>query len=137
MTTDSNTELVERFYEEVINQRRLGVLDELLADDFVHNGEARGPDGQRRIYAEFLDAFPDLRTEIVEAFGSGDRVAVHRRWTGTHEGAFQGMEPTGRPVTFESTAIVTVRDGKITEYLGVLDLLALMQELGAAPPTSF
>lgn len=62
---------------------------------------------------------------------------MHRRWTGTHEGAFQGVEPTGRRVEFESTAILTVRDGQIASYRGVVDLLALMQQLGAAPPVSF
>jgi len=36
-----------------------------------------------------------------------------------------------------STAILTVCDGRITRYDGVLDLLRLMQRIGAAPPTSF
>ena len=137
MSADANRELVERFYQEVVNERRLEAIDELLSEDFVHNGERRGRDGQRRTYEAFFAGFPDLRSEVVEIFADGNSVAVHRRWAGTHEGAFQGVEPTGRRVEFESTAILTVRDGQIAEYRGVLDLLALMQQLGAAPPVLF
>jgi len=137
MSATANRELVERFYREVINERKLGVIDELLSDDFVHNGESRGRDGQRQIYEEFLTAFPDLQTEIVEIFGCDYLVAVHRRWTGTHEGTFQGVRPTGRKVDFESTAILTIRDGRIAEYRGVLDMLTLMEQIGEARGTAF
>lgn len=129
--------MVERFYREVINDRMLGVIDEVISEDFVHNGQRRGRNGQRRVYEEFLVAFPDLHTSVVEIFAADDRVAVHRRWTGTHAGTFQGIEPTGRPVDFESTAILTIRDGRIAEYHGVLDMLALMTQLGASRGTSF
>ena len=137
MSADDNRELVERFYEEVVNQRRLETIDELLSKDFVHNGERRGRDGQRRTYEEFFTGFPDLKSEVVEIFAAGDSVAVHRRWSGKHEGTFQGVAPTGRSVEFESTAILSVRDGQIVEYRGVVDLLGLMQQLGAAPAVSF
>lgn len=137
MDENESEALVERFYSEVVNDRRLETIDELLSDDFVHNGERRGPDGQRRVYEEFFSAFPDLETEVVEIFSAGERVAIHRRWTGTHEGEFQGVVPTGRKIDFESTAVLTVRDGRISSYHGVLDLLTLMQQIGAAPLTTF
>ena len=137
MSADVNRELVERFYEEVVNERRLETIDVLLSEDFVHNGERRGRDGQRQTYEAFFAGFPDLRSEVVEVLAVDDLVAVHRRWTGTHEGAFQDVEPTGRSVEFESTAILTVRKGQIAEYRGVVDLLGLMQQLGAAPALSF
>ncbi len=137
MSAEANRELVERFYREVVNERKLGVIDELISDDFVHNGESRGREGQRQIYEEFLTAFPDLQTEIVEIVAADDLVAVHRRWTGTHSGTFQGVEATGRKVDFQSTAILKIRDGRIAEYHGVLDMLALMAQLGAASEAAF
>lgn len=137
MVGDGNRELVERFYREVVNERRLEVIDELLAEDFSHNGEARGRSGQRRVYEEFFTAFPDLKTEVVEIFSVGEKVAVHRKWTGTHQGTFQGVAPTGKEVDFCSTAILVIRDGQIVDYLGELDLLRLMQQIGAAPSTAF
>jgi len=137
MPADANSELVERFYREGINERRLDLIDELITEDFVHNGQSRGREGQRRVYEEFLTAFPDLQTEIVEIFAADALVAVHRRWTGTHAGTFEGVEATGRKVDFQSTAILKIRDGRIAEYHGVLDMLTLMAQLGAAREPSF
>lgn len=137
MAGNANEELVERFYREVINERRLETIDELLSEDFCHDGERRGRAGQRRVYEQFFAAFPDLKSEVVEIFSSGDRVAVHRRWTGTHLGRFQEVEATGRPIDFESSAILVVDGGQISEYRGVLDLLRLMEQIGAAPAVSF
>lgn len=42
-----NKDLVRRFYAEVINERRVDAIDELLSEDFVHNGERRGREGQK------------------------------------------------------------------------------------------
>jgi len=137
MTAKENEQVVKRFYAEVINDRRLDAIDELVSEDFVHNGIERGRAGQRRVYEAFLSAFPDLQTDVIETVAAGDRVAIHRRWTGTHLGVFETIEPTGRTVDFESTAILTLRGGVITEYCGVLDLLRLMAQIGAAPQTSF
>ena len=42
-------------------------------------------------------------------------------WTvqGTHTGAaFNGVAPTGKPVTINGTAILRMRDGKIVEHWG-------------------
>jgi len=137
MSAEANRDLVERFYREVINERKLGVIGELISDDFVHNGERRGREGQRQVYEAFLTAFPDLQTEIVEIVAADDLVAVHRRWTGTHSGTFQGLEATGRKVDFQSTAILKIHDGHIAAYNGVLDMLALMAQLDAASEVSF
>ena len=50
---------------------------------------------------------------------------------------FQGVDPTGRSIDFQSTAILKVRGGRIAEYHGVLDMLTLMEHLGAAREASF
>jgi predicted ester cyclase len=56
-------------------------------------------------------------------------VAFH----GTHRGEFQGMPPTGKEVAFSSIEINRVADGKVEEHWVELDLLGLMQQLGALP----
>jgi predicted ester cyclase len=122
-------ELVARFYEEVINGRDAGGVERLLSEDFVHNGERRGRDGQRRAVQEFLDAFPDLRTESELILAEGDLVAAHQRWSGTHEGTIAGVEPTGRRVEFTSTAILRIHGGLITEAWDEVDLAGLLGQL--------
>ena len=126
----ANKALVTRFYTEVINGRDLEVVDQLLSDGFVHNGETRGRAGQRQAVAEFLDAFPDLRHEIELLVAEGDLVAAHQRWSGTQEGRIAGLQPTGRRVEFTSTAVLRIRDGLIAEAWDEVDFAGLMEQLG-------
>jgi ketosteroid isomerase-like protein len=52
MTTTANKALVTRYYDEVLNQRNLAALDDLLAPDFA----SWLPDGTRLGRAEYRDA---------------------------------------------------------------------------------
>jgi predicted ester cyclase len=105
--------------------------DRLLTEDFVHNGEARGREGQKAAVEYFLAAFPDLEHEILLIIGEDDLVAAHQRWAGTHGGEFLGFAPTGRRVGFTSTAILRVADGLIAEAWDELDSGAIAAQLGA------
>ena len=53
--------------------------------------------------------------------------------TGTHQGAFQGLPPTGKQITMSGIEIVRLVDGKAVERWGELDNLGLLQQLGAIP----
>lgn len=130
---EAKKELVRRFYDEAINARDVGAVDRLLSDDFVHNGEARGRGGQRQAVQYFLDAFSDLANEIALMLAEGDLVAAHQRWRGTHDGEFLGVEATGKRVEFTSTAVLRVRDGLIAEAWDEVDMLSVLQQVGAPP----
>jgi steroid delta-isomerase-like uncharacterized protein len=123
---------VRRFYREAINERDPSACERLLSADFVHNGEARGRAGQAQAVEAFLAAFPDLRNEILLILAEDDLVAAHQRWTGTHEGAFLGVEPTGRAVEFSSTAVLRFRDGLISQAWDEVDVAGLLAQLDAA-----
>lgn len=126
---EANKDLGRCFYREVINERKLDAIDELLSEDFVHNGEPRGREGQKDACRMFLDAFPDLNNEIELILGEGDLVAAHQRWTGTHEGEFLGVAASGRKVSFESTAILRITGGQISEAWDVVDVAGLLNEI--------
>ena len=66
----------------------------------------------------------------------GDRVV--ERWTGrgTHQGAFQGIPPTGKQVSVPGVVFYQIRDGKITEFRGQFNMMSLMQQLGVIPSTN-
>ena len=50
----------------------------------------------------------------------------------THSGgAFQGIAPTGRRISFSQIAIYRMVDGRISNIWEEADLLGLMQQLGA------
>ena len=126
-------DVVRRFYEEAINGRDLGAIDRLLTEDFTHDGERRGRDGQRQAVAAFLDAFPDLQHRIEQILAEGELVAARQTWTGTHRGEFMGVAPTGRTVSFGSTAVLRIEDEMIAEAWDQIDALGLMRQLRAAP----
>ena len=82
----------------------------------------------------YREAFPDLRMDPQDIIESGDKIAVRVRVTGTHEGEFMGMAPTGRSIDIQIIDIVRFGDdGRGREHWGATDALAMMQQLGALP----
>ena len=133
MSLEANKELVRRFYAEAITGRDPGAVDRLVTEDFVHNGEQRGRDGQREGVEYFLRAFPGLRHEIEFMLAEGDLVTARQTWDGIQDAEFLGVAPTGKRVRFTSTAILRVRDGMIAEAWDEVDFLAVLGQLGALP----
>ena len=128
----ANKDLVRRFYAEAINGRDVGAVDRLLTEDFTHDGERRGREGQRLAVQAFLDAFEDLHNEILLLLAEDDLGAAHQCWTGTHTGPFAGIAATGRTVEFSSTAVLRIADGLIAEAWDEVDVAGLLAQLGAA-----
>ncbi len=78
----------------------------------------------------FLVAFPDFHHEINDMVAEAEKVTARVTLTGTHEGEFMGIPPTGNKI--EYTAFLTARfsDKRIVELWGVADMMTLMQQLG-------
>jgi steroid delta-isomerase-like uncharacterized protein len=141
MSASANKETVRRFQEAFSRGDLDGCLACLAPDVVVHFPGAPGPldrDSYRAVGAMFLGAFPDLHLVAQDLIGEGDMVACRERLTGTHQGAFQGIPATGRPVTIEGITIDHMRDGQIVARHVQFDAMGLMQQLGAlpAPPSA-
>ena len=91
-------------------------------------------DGIRRAFAGMTEAFPDARITPEELIAEGDKVVLRWTFRGTHRGPFRGLPPTGRPVEWTGVDIYTVAAGQIADLVRTADTLALLQQLGAAPP---
>jgi predicted ester cyclase len=119
-------QLVEQFYEEVVNAGNVDKIDELLADDFVEHEELAGISQDREGVKEFFrmlrSAFPDVRFQAEDVISEGELAAE-----------FMGVPPTGKQVTVSGIDIVRLRDGKCLEHWGQFDAMGLMQQLGALP----
>ena len=109
-----------------------------LADDFVEHeatpGLAPGKDGVLAFFRMQLAGFPDLRMDVEDVVTDGDRVVARVRFTGTNRGEFMGMPATGKSGTvllFDQFGFAS--DGLVREHWGVLDALAMMQQLGVVP----
>ena len=81
-------------------------------------------------------AFPDLHFKIEDILAEGDKVAYRLTVTGTHKGEFQGIQPTDKKVSFSSTGISNIVDGKVAEDWVEADVMGLMQQIGAIPSAS-
>jgi predicted ester cyclase len=51
--------------------------------------------------------------------------------SGSHQQPFQNIPPTGKQVSITAIDIIRIADSKIVEHWGVMDQLALLQQLGA------
>jgi steroid delta-isomerase-like uncharacterized protein len=121
-----------------LNEGNLDGFMDLFADDFVeHQVLGDFPptkEGVRQFFEAFFEAFPDLRNDIEDVVAEGDKVVVRVRATGTNEGTFMGMPPTGKSIDLEAIDIVRFRDdGKAVEHWGAMDVMEMMQQLGAVP----
>ena len=122
--------------EEFWNKGNLAAADELLGASaaIVLPGSGQvSLDDFKALAASLREAFPDWYATTEEIVAEGATVAV--RWTGrgTHQGKFEGMAPTGKQVTVPGTVFYRLASGKITQFRGLFDGLALMQQLGAIP----
>ena len=132
---EQNTHLITRYFEEVWNQGKLDVLDEIMSADYINHSPGmpnppRGPEGLKPIVAAIRDAFPDLRYEIKNMVVSDDQVAIHTIMHGTHKGDFFGIAPTGKTIAVAQMQIERIEDGRIVEHWRVTDDLNFMKQLG-------
>jgi predicted ester cyclase len=125
---------VRRYFEEVANGHQLELADELFAPDFGAPGPVVGPDAARAALRSMWAAFPDLRFSIDELVADGDRVVAKVTYSGTHRGAFLGVEPTGRSIRFTGVEMAVVIDGLIArEAWHIIDHLEILHQLGSEP----
>jgi steroid delta-isomerase-like uncharacterized protein len=135
---EENNAIAKRFFESAWNHGDLAVVDELVTPDTMdystlHGQPERGTESFKQIITMFRSAFPDIQLTIDDEIYCGDKV-VHR-WTlrGTHQAPLMGIPPTSKQVAFTGTTIVQMQDGKIAGRWSNLDMLGLLQQLGAAP----
>jgi steroid delta-isomerase-like uncharacterized protein len=136
MGLEESKMLARRYMTEVWDKGNLEAVDELVAPTFIdHNpppGLPSDRDGLKQSVTLFRTAFPDLKSTI-EDLVEGDKVVGRIVARGTHRGEFQGIQPTGKPVTIEGIFIGRVAGGKLMESWEQFDAAGLLQQLGALP----
>src|SRR6188474_1162301 len=130
---------LRRVYE-LISAGDIDGFGEHMADDFVEHETTPGfeptRDGVKQLFHMYKAAFPDLRMEPQDIIVSGDKAVARARATGTQQGEFVGMPPSGKSVDVELIDIMRFgEDGLIHEHWGLFDGMKMMQQLGAIPET--
>lgn len=97
-------------------------------------GPTPDPERVKRGLAAMRDAFPDLRIAEVDSIREGDKAAFRWVMSGTHEGEFMGVAPTGKPVEAMGMDVVRLSDGEIVEHWGEFDVMGMLRQLGVIDP---
>jgi predicted ester cyclase len=71
---------------------------------------------------------------IEDLIAEGDKVVARLTTSGTHQGVFLGLSPTGKRVMVTGIEIFRLAGGKIVEHWNTYDDLGLFQQLGVLPP---
>lgn len=135
-TEENNKAIVRRFYEEVFNQGREDVIDEIISPDYIdygHEPPGKGTEGAKQDYRGATSVFSNTHYTIDELIATGDQVVA--RWTGTyiHSGDFAGIKATGKSVSLTGISIYRVANGQIQETRNAVNWMGLLQQLGVIP----
>ncbi len=137
MPEQENIAVLGRFIQEVINQGRLDVADEIVLENFVEldplPGQQQGREGLKAVIAMMRAAFPDLHWVADETIAAGEKVVTRFTWTGTQRGPFLGIPATGKSVTVKGVVIDRLSGGKMADSRILMDSLGMMQQLGVIP----
>ncbi|HEY7122375.1 MAG TPA: ester cyclase [Ktedonobacterales bacterium] len=138
MSNEVNKAIVRRIWEEVFNRRNLALADELLTPDSINHETppgvtAEGPESLKQIVTMLKAAFPDFRMTVEDMIAEGDQVVSRTTLSGTHQGTFMGIPPTGKRFRQQQIHVVRVSDGKAAEHWAVRDDVGMMQQLGVMP----
>ena len=121
-----NKTLVESFVEEIFNKHNLSAIE-----DYLNPVAGKGSGEFKQFLGAFIKAFPDWHANIEQLVAEDNLVVIFLNGTGTHQGEFQGMAPTYKPVNIRSADLYRIENGIIVEHRDVVDQLNLLQQTGA------
>lgn len=127
---------LERMFEEVINQGRLEVADEMFAEDFVDHGpmgDIQGREAFKGMVQQWRTAVPDVHCDVENVFSQGQMAGWLVRTTGTHTGEGLGP-PTGKPFETVSANIGRFENGLAAEHWSEQGIFAFLGQVGLMPP---
>ncbi|WP_430298181.1 ester cyclase [Sinomonas sp. B1-1] len=136
MSAEMSRGLVDRFYGDVLNGRRLEVIDEIAAEDYTEHdplpGQSEGRAGLRDRVSMLIAAL-EPRFSVEDVIAEGDRIAVRWRNRGTQVEPFAGLPASGKPFDIAGIDIYRVVGGRLAEHWHVVDQLTMLMQLGFIP----
>ncbi len=130
-------EVVEAFNVADWDRFRAVLADGVVYEESGTGRRVEGTDAYVRLCQGWRQAFPDVTGTVRRVAAGGDTAAADVVWAGSHQGPLEtpgGTVPaTGRRVEVAATLWVTVRGGQATAIRHHLDVLTLLQQVGALP----
>ncbi len=135
---EEHRKLFARWFEELWNKKNYDIAYELVDPDFTAHGAGgqdikQGPDGVIGMVKAWHKAMPDGKMTMDDIITEGEFSTIRMTWRATHTGPFGPVPASGNKIEVTSIGIDRVVDGKITEGWGELNMLGMMQQMGAIP----
>ena len=138
MSTEENKALVRRIPEEVYNQGKLDVADEVIDPEYIEHAQLPpdippGIPGLKQFVTALRTAFPDFRYTVEDEIAEGDKVVIRLTASGTQQGDFLNIPASGKQASWSEIHICRMADGKLVEHWVTIDQMGMMQQLGVLP----
>jgi steroid delta-isomerase-like uncharacterized protein len=139
MSPNEHKAIVRRWFEET-DRGNLDIIDELCAANYIDHapplpGMPGGSAGVREANQQLRAAFPDTVHIIEDQIAEGDKVVTRLRARGTFVNDILGIPANGTVVEITGIMIHRLEDGKLVEHWANPDMLSLLQQMGAIPPS--
>ena len=136
MGTDAD--VIRRLTQEVFLDGKVGLVDELVADDYVDHDPPPGlpgtKDGFRQLADMVTSAFSNRKAEFDDYVDTSDgRVVESWAMTATHSGEAFGLPPSGQDIRVRGLEIFRCSSGKLVEHWGVVDMSDVFMKAGSPP----
>lgn len=135
---EANKALIQRWYEEVWNQKCVDSIDSMYTEDCKAHGltdengeELSGPDAFKAFHQKFIQALPDIQITVEDLIAEGDKVVARCTVRATHGGDTLGIKATHNPIEITGVSISRIENGKIAEGWNNFDFMTLFQQIGA------
>ena len=137
MSIEKNIQLMKRFVT-FINTANEKLAEELISTDakFYVPGQPEpmhGPGGYLAIIGMMRSGFSDIQWSLEDSVVEENKVAARFIMTGTHNGTFFGVPPTGKAIKVQAVNFYRFSNGQIVEEYGQPDMLGLLKQIGAIP----
>ena len=98
------------------------------------NGEpVEGEAAVRELLQGLMDGFPDFHAEIGKLHHSEEVVFGEARITGTHNGEFAGIPPTGKPIAVAMAAMFEFDGDRLLCEKVYYDIATILRQIGILP----
>lgn len=127
--------------DDMIAAMRVGKIDDVLAhihpevvDHAAMPGQGPRIEGVRWRFEQLFGGMGDPDFRVLASVGEGPFLSQAYTFTATHNGPMMGMPPTNRSFTVNAIDFILFEDGRMREHWGLLDMPALLMQLGLLPP---
>jgi len=129
---EHNKRIVQRVFDEVLNQGRYQLFDDAYAANFAKHVDGRTETlAEEREDAKGTRAIAsDLVMTVDAMVAENDKVAVLYTGRGTHDGPLGNTPATGRRFILTGMTLYRFADGKIVEEWTVYNELEMLRQMG-------